>query len=619
MSFHLLKQTEITPTLVQLVTMSRDDILNDIQAKVEEKNLPQLLKRNFVSVNTDEDADVDSVVRIMQWNMLAQALSGDNFIRCPPEALVWDIRKLRVLEEILRFNPSLICLEEVDHFSYIEECLRPLGYAGLFLPKPHSVCLRFENNNGPDGCALFYLKEKYELLQNEDIFLKNDGISTNQVALLCKFHLKSCNSKKSNSGQDFFLAVTHLKAKEGKKDLNKETYLLKELFDKCGTLPLIICGDFNAESDEKVYQAFSNSPLGLCSAYTSLTDDKTEPPYTTWKVRQGRDGDIDKCRTIDYMWYRKDKAKVIRLLNFPTVEEIGYTRLPSFSYPSDHLSLVCDIKVYQLCILFLILCKATCTFKSKLKKIDFVLIQGSSVLIFMKKKHRDQPQNDLKSNHFVFQKTVFESAKFCCIFMVIANSNNLPPFPFCFCFRSLQAFQNLPSKSLYIDKLPVANYFHYSSQNINIYSTLCIEFTCYMNDVKYTTSNIFIICFYDYWNVLHYINLELGLSPLLSFESTFYGKISGSDRFFLFIYKIRLGIPIEPVSESVTPCFSFPFSLLSRIFIINSDFKRPVMDSSFGRQVFKSLRIYISVISYNQPRYDRRDSKLTEFTCFKIY
>lgn len=275
------------------------------------------------------------------------ALSGDNFIRCPPEALIWDTRKLRVLEEILRFNPSLICLEEVDHFSYIEECLKPLGYAGLFLPKPFSVCLRFENNNGPDGCAIFYLKEKYELLHNEDIFLKNDGISTNQVAILCKFRLKSCNSKKPDSGQDFHLAVTHLKAKEGfeEKRFEQGSDLLKHLFDKCGSLPLVICGDFNAESDEKVYRAFSDSPLGLQSAYTNLTEDKTEPPYTTWKVRQGTDGELDKSRTIDYMWYTKDSAKVIRLLSFPTTEEIGYTRLPSFLYPSDHLSLVCDIKL----------------------------------------------------------------------------------------------------------------------------------------------------------------------------------------------------------------------------------------------------------------------------------
>lgn len=59
--------------------MSTVALLNDIQAKVKEKDLPQLLKRDFVSVNTDEDSDTnsDSFVRVMQWNMLAQ---GETFL-----------------------------------------------------------------------------------------------------------------------------------------------------------------------------------------------------------------------------------------------------------------------------------------------------------------------------------------------------------------------------------------------------------------------------------------------------------------------------------------------------------------------------------------------------------
>lgn len=35
------------------------------------------------------------------------------------------------------------------------------------------------------------------------------------------------------------------------------------------------------------------------------------------------------------------------VLDLPTEEQIGPNRLPSFSYPSDHLSLVCDLRFKQ--------------------------------------------------------------------------------------------------------------------------------------------------------------------------------------------------------------------------------------------------------------------------------
>lgn len=51
------------------------------------------------------------------------------------------------------------------------------------------------------------------------------------------------------------------------------------------------------------------------------------------------------CHTIDYIFYSAEKMTVEAVLEFPTEEEIGEGRVPSFSYPSDHFSLVCDFKL----------------------------------------------------------------------------------------------------------------------------------------------------------------------------------------------------------------------------------------------------------------------------------
>lgn len=100
--------------------------------------------------------------------------------------------------------------------------------------------------------------------------------------------------------------------------------------------PVVICGDFNAEPTEPVHEVVSSSALNLASAYAY---DGKEPQYTTWKIRE----EGEQCQTLDYIFYTKNKLQVNAVLDFPNAGDIGETRLPSLVYPSDHLSLVCDL------------------------------------------------------------------------------------------------------------------------------------------------------------------------------------------------------------------------------------------------------------------------------------
>ncbi|KAM8910085.1 nocturnin isoform 2-T2 [Spinachia spinachia] len=290
-------------------------------------------------------------IRIMQWNILAQALGEgkDSFVRCPLDALNWQERKYLILEEILTYRPDVLCLQEVDHYyDTFQPIMASLGYQGSFLAKPWSPCLDVEQNNGPDGCALFYRRSRFSLQATAHLRLSAMMLPTNQVAIVQTL-------KCQETGRRLCVAVTHLKARKGWERLRSAqgANLLQSLRgitfqsggrsrdeEALGAVPLVVCGDFNAEPSEDVYRRFSSSALGLNSAYKLLSSNgETEPAYTSWKIRPSGES----CGTLDYIWYSHEALSVQRLLDIPTEEQIGPDRLPSYHYPSDHLSLLCDV------------------------------------------------------------------------------------------------------------------------------------------------------------------------------------------------------------------------------------------------------------------------------------
>ncbi|XP_025196414.1 nocturnin isoform X1 [Melanaphis sacchari] len=296
----------------------------------------QLIKRTFTSIPYDPDSVEGNPVRVLQWNVLSQALgqNNDRFDSCPLEALEWKHRRCHMLEEILRHNPDIICLQEVDHFDFLSRALATQSYSGLFVPKPDSPCVYINDNNGPDGCAIFYKNDKFDLLEKHDKILQVWTVHSNQVSLLLILQDKSTQ-------KELCVSTTHLKARKGallstlRNEQGKD--LLQFISSHAAGRPTIVCGDFNAEPTEPVYNTMcSCSYLPLDSAY-KLSG--SEPLYTSWKIRGG-EGEVK--HTIDYMFYTKHKLTVSNILNMPKEIDIGENRVPSLSYPSDHFSLISD-------------------------------------------------------------------------------------------------------------------------------------------------------------------------------------------------------------------------------------------------------------------------------------
>ncbi|XP_018804157.1 PREDICTED: uncharacterized protein LOC108978367 isoform X1 [Bactrocera latifrons] len=347
------------------------------------------LKLNTVAKDYSVASTLPNHIRVLQWNILSQTLgqNNDGFVRCPEEALTWENRKFLIVQEILQYNPDIICLQEVDHFKFLQTILGTQNYEGIFFPKPDSPCLYIEENNGPDGCAIFFRRDKFELKNFDTRILEVWRVQSNQVAIVVNLVVKS-------TGKEFCVCTTHLKARHGSllsKLRNEQGRdLLHFVKQFSGEKPVLICGDFNAEPTEPVYATvLSGKQLQLASAYADikaerdecnndsaekhkantdssddaqtqsveeeetdaehveLCDDKVmksiqcEPPYTTWKIRE----DGEECHTIDYVFYTPEQFKVRNCLEFPRDDEVGKNRTPSFQYPSDHFSLVCDFEL----------------------------------------------------------------------------------------------------------------------------------------------------------------------------------------------------------------------------------------------------------------------------------
>jgi mRNA deadenylase 3'-5' endonuclease subunit Ccr4 len=100
------------------------------------------LQRTFKEVKSFKNVDIRSSFRIMQWNGLAKSLCNKLLEEnSPTDAFDWDgFRLWRVLEELVRYDCDVICLQEADFYEDIKPYLHNLGSFGFHL-KPVALIL----------------------------------------------------------------------------------------------------------------------------------------------------------------------------------------------------------------------------------------------------------------------------------------------------------------------------------------------------------------------------------------------------------------------------------------------------------------------------------------------
>ena len=179
---------------------------------------------------------------------------------------------------------------------------------------------------------LTFTGDKFSLVGWHSRILQVWRVESNQVVMcgVLRHHV---------TGQEVCVVTTHLKARKGAllSTLRSEQGqdILTWLAPIVQGRPVVMTGDFNAPPSEPVVSnVTSNDKLPLRSCY-----DLDTLGWTTWKIRDtGEEKYI-----LDYMFHSTGNVETVSVLDTP--DNVGEDRFPSLSFPSDHLSLVADLRL----------------------------------------------------------------------------------------------------------------------------------------------------------------------------------------------------------------------------------------------------------------------------------
>ena len=269
---------------------------------------------------------------------------------------------------------SLLSKEiEGRHFEkFFLRRLTPLGYAGIFRPKSRAATMSDVERRFVDGCAIFYKAMKLRLIDDHLIEFNQIGrlkpelqgnrdimnriIVKDNIALAGIFEILGVR-------QRILIANVHTYWDPGFKDVKlvQAVHLTNELErilgDEAGTLPTLVCGDFNALPDSGVYEFLCT---GQVSGHHSDFADLDYAPIARYLRHRlslrsayshmGESGVTNYTPTfkgvIDYIWYTHELLKSVSLLAPPTAQCLaGFVGFPGAYFPSDHLPLVSEFKL----------------------------------------------------------------------------------------------------------------------------------------------------------------------------------------------------------------------------------------------------------------------------------
>ena len=128
-----------------------------------------------------DDTPADETLSVISYNTLCDKYATSaQYGYTPSRALAWDYRSNLILQEIQDHDADFVCLQELDMESYNELFRKQLvhnDYQGVFWPKTRAKTMAEKEARLVDGCATFYKKSKYILLQKEFIDFANLAIN----------------------------------------------------------------------------------------------------------------------------------------------------------------------------------------------------------------------------------------------------------------------------------------------------------------------------------------------------------------------------------------------------------------------------------------------------------
>uniref|UniRef100_A0A4W3HDU6 poly(A)-specific ribonuclease n=1 Tax=Callorhinchus milii TaxID=7868 RepID=A0A4W3HDU6_CALMI len=133
----------------------------------------QLPQRPWVTLKERDQVLPTALFTVMCYNVLCDKYATRQLYGyCPSWALNWEYRKKGIMEEIINCDADIISLQEVETEQYFNLFLPELnqhGYDGFFCPKSRAKIMTEQERKHVDGCAIFFKKEKFTLVQKHSV------------------------------------------------------------------------------------------------------------------------------------------------------------------------------------------------------------------------------------------------------------------------------------------------------------------------------------------------------------------------------------------------------------------------------------------------------------------
>ena len=204
--------------------------------------------------------------RVVSYNVLADDLAKEHYrdLYSPtPKKFVldWSSRLERIMREIGKIAPDLVCLQEVEakHWSAWRARMAKFGFKGSFAGRTGG-CI--------GGCASFWKDDIFKLAESPDL-IKFSRISRvdlkHNVCVIVRLQLRAAKDARN---RELVVGNCHLLFNPKRGDIKLGQ--LRVIFEKIGRLrrsggedphDLIICGDFNSAPDSPVYRFVSEGEL----------------------------------------------------------------------------------------------------------------------------------------------------------------------------------------------------------------------------------------------------------------------------------------------------------------------------------------------------------------------
>lgn len=349
-----LPRSEITPEFIAKIRKLRAIEREKRESVIRFDPKFDFIKRDLLEIQHEGNQflalnDGNSInVKIMTYNILAQALIRREIFPESHDAIRWSHRSKTLLNEIKFYNADIICLQEVDAQQWDKfwlPMMEKIGYNGHFYKghrtKVHGISIFWKSNK-------FSCIDLVEINLDDEIACSNEyddivkpRTKTRNAGLITALRFKNPPNHYKAKRKGILIGTTHLfwhpfgtfeRTRQLFIILQKYKRFMLDLNEKSDGRDIteewlsFLTGDFNSQPSDPPYLALTSKPVKYTADSRTLIECSTA--YTFSRRRNGEDDyDNDEEETDEENEIMKCNPKDPRPSIFnPTVQEENLVR-----------------------------------------------------------------------------------------------------------------------------------------------------------------------------------------------------------------------------------------------------------------------------------------------------